>query len=73
MLVIDERDNVSVQTTGPQAGHKFARCEIACGQPVIKYGYPIGFATCDIAKGEWVHSHNLKTGLGETLVIHTAL
>ena len=67
MLVIDERDNVSVQTTGPQAGHKFARCEIACGQPVIKYGYPIGFATCDIAKGEWVHSHNLKTGLGEIL------
>ena len=31
------------------AGHKFAIKEIKKGEPVIKYGYPIGSATEDIA------------------------
>lgn len=42
-------------------GHKYARRNIEAGEAVIKYGYPIGKATEDIAKGELVHSHNLKT------------
>ncbi|MCI8331640.1 MAG: altronate dehydratase [Clostridiales bacterium] len=67
MLVIDERDNVAVQTEGPQAGHKIARRDIALGEAVIKYGYPIGVASAAIKEGEWVHSHNLKTGLGDIL------
>lgn len=44
-------------------GHKVARCAIASGQRVIKYGFPIGVASTDIAPGAWVHSHNLKTAL----------
>ena len=37
------------------------------GQPVIKYGQPIGQAAGDIEAGRWVHSHNLKTRLSGTL------
>lgn len=44
-------------------GHKIALAGIACGQPVVKYGYPIGHATADIAAGAWVHTHNMRTNL----------
>ena len=48
-------------------GHKIALCDIAMGEPVVKYGFPIGHATRDIAKGEKVHTNNMKTGLGAIL------
>lgn len=48
-------------------GHKFALTDIAEGAPVIKYGASIGNATKAIKTGEWVHTHNIKTGLGEVL------
>lgn len=48
-------------------GHKFALRDIHQGDEVIKYGYPIGMATEDIAKGKHVHTHNLRTGLGDNL------
>lgn len=67
MLVINERDNVAVSVTGERPGHKYARRDIKSGEQIIKYGYSIGYATCDIKEGEWVHSHNLKTGLGDIL------
>ena len=44
-------------------GHKIALAPIARGAAVIKYGFPIGIATADIAPGEHVHSHNLATAL----------
>lgn len=47
------------------AGHKFALSPIGTGEQVVKYGLPIGRASRDIAPGEWVHTHNVKTGLGE--------
>ena len=40
-------------------GHKIARDDIAQGDKVIKYGEVIGTATCDIARWQHVHSHNL--------------
>ena len=46
------------------AGHKFALVPISEGQPVTRYGSAIGLASADIAPGEHVHSHNLKTALG---------
>ena len=48
-------------------GHKVALADIKEGAPVIKYGFSIGNAKADIPKGSWVHTHNLKTGLGELL------
>jgi len=56
-------DNVEVMLSGEQAGHKLAARDIKCGEQIIKYGYPIGVATTDIKAGEWVHTHNLKSGL----------
>ena len=42
-------------------GHKLAVAPIAAGERVIKYGAPIGSATRDIAPGEHVHTHNMKS------------
>ena len=42
-------------------GHKVALRDIAKGEPVIKYGFPIGEATEAIPRGGHVHSHNLHT------------
>jgi hypothetical protein len=44
-------------------GHKIALRAIAAGEPVIKYGVPIGFATAAIAPGAWVHTHNCRSAL----------
>lgn len=46
-------------------GHKFALTDIPAGEPVIKYGQPIGTAKTDIPAGSWVHTHNLATCLGD--------
>ena len=62
-MQIHKRDNVEVR----EDGHKYALCEIRSGENVIKYGFPIGHATADIAVGEHVHTHNVKTNLGENL------
>jgi len=42
-------------------GHKIAAHAIAAGAKVVKYGAPIGSATCDIAIGAHVHLHNLAS------------
>ena len=59
-------DSVTLLEDIPQ-GHKFALKDIPKNDPVVKYGAPIGYAKADIAKGAWVHTHNLKTGLGDLL------
>ncbi len=67
-IIINKNDNVGVnliEADGIPAGHKFALCDIKKGEFVIKYGQIIGRATVDIKKGEWVHSHNLKSHLDE--------
>ena len=48
-------------------GHKTALRDIREGEPVIKYGYPIGRALADIPAGAHVHTHNLKTLLSGEL------
>ena len=81
-IVISPGDSVGVALTalkkGAQAdgvtlaedierGHKFALKEIKAGENVIKYGEVIGIALCDIAPGEHIHTHNMKTCLEGTL------
>ena len=63
-FIINEKDNVCVNL---ETGHKIALSDIEKSADIIKYGYPIGFATEDIKKGESVHSHNMKTKLGDIL------
>ena len=49
------------------SGHKMAITDIAANTEIIKYGSSIGYAKEDIKTGDWVHVHNLKTGLGDLL------
>lgn len=59
-VVINKNDNVKVSLDN---GHKYALTDIAKGEKVIKYSYPIGTASKDIHEGEHIHTHNLKTAL----------
>ena len=80
-LKINEKDNVAVAllplkkgditeegiclNEDIEAGHKFALKDIESNEAVIKYGNLIGYATKDIAKGDHVHTHNIRTSLGD--------
>lgn len=54
------------------AGHKVAVRAIAAGEPVLKYGAPIGYATRDIAPGAYVHIHNMRSGYIPTYTLGDA-
>jgi len=57
-------DHAGVTLAEPVArGHKVALRAIAAGEEVLKFGFPIGRATHDIAAGAHVHSHNVATDL----------
>ena len=67
-VIINEKDNVGVCLEGNgsiPAGHKYALFHIPKGEYVIKYGEIIGKATQNIAQGEWVHTHTVKSHLDE--------
>ena len=49
------------------AGHKIALAPLHPGDKVIKYGCPIGHATVEVAPGSWLHTHNVRTDLSDTL------
>lgn len=49
------------------AGHKMAIKAIKKGEDVVKYGFPIGTAKEDVAPGTWMHTHNVKSKLGDLL------
>ncbi len=85
MIKIHSRDNVSVALqdfsrgkifNGVTArediprGHKLALVDIKKGEQIIKYGFPIGIASADIAAGTRIHSHNLSTGLSGVSEYH---
>lgn len=42
-------------------GHKIALHPIKSGDFIIEYGEKIGRAFKNIGKGNWVHTHNLKS------------
>ena len=48
-------------------GHKLALRNIAAGENIVKYGFPIGHAVQAVAAGHWLHTHNIKTNLGDIL------
>ena len=66
--VIDLEDGTQVTSNMEiPAGHKMAIENMEPDSSVIKYGYPIGFTKEAVKCGDWVHVHNLKTGLGDLL------
>jgi altronate hydrolase len=44
-------------------GPQIARTAIESGEPILKWGQTIGFATCPIEPGRSVHSHNMTIGV----------
>ncbi len=63
-----------VATEKISRGHKLALADIAAGEAVIKFGVRIGHASQAIARGAWVHLHNLASDLDErsgTLDLHS--
>ncbi len=79
-IIINQKDNVAVALRDFKKGeevagvilledlpraHKVAIKDIKVNEDIIKYGYPIGHATKDIAKGEHVHVNNTKTNLND--------
>lgn len=57
-----EIDNTKITIKSPvEYGHKFAVTTIREGDPVIKFAERIGVASRDIAAGEHVHVHNIKS------------
>jgi hypothetical protein len=63
-LLLHPLDNVRVARVareGVPLGFKVACRVIADGEKIVKWGAPIGSATRDIAPGEAVHLHNMKS------------
>ena len=57
-------DDISVMVAESVApGHKIAIGSFEPGELVVKYGFPIGEVIAPVARGAWVHSHNLRTRL----------
>jgi LDH2 family malate/lactate/ureidoglycolate dehydrogenase len=56
-------DPIATLTVGQDIpfGHKVAVRDVAQGQPVRRYGFPIGVATAPIRQGDHVHSHNMRS------------
>jgi altronate dehydratase small subunit len=50
-------------------GHKIARQALRAGDKIVKYGAPIGSATCDIPAGAHVHVHNVASDYIPTYTI----
>jgi hypothetical protein len=53
-------------------GHKFAARAIRAGEAIVKYNCPIGRATCAIAPGAYVHTHNVASAYLPTYTLPTA-
>ena len=64
--VVVSGKSIVVQNDIP-AGHKMAIVPIAMDEDVIKYGFPIGQAKRNVQPGEWLHTHNVKSKLGDLL------
>ena len=45
-------------------GHKFALVDFITDQPVFKYGEEIGKMKTTLAKGGWIHNHNMYCDRG---------
>ena len=64
MLCVVTEDNSAFRLTARNdvpIGHKVALKDLKTGDTAIKYGEDIGRVVAPVAKGEHVHTHNLKT------------
>jgi len=59
-VVTLDGETVTVRADAP-LGFKIARCDLAPGDKVLKYGAIIGSATAAIQRGDVIHLHNMKS------------
>jgi altronate dehydratase len=65
LSLVDLDGQLGIESMEPiPFGHKVALRAIAQGEPVVKYGAPIGVAAADVAAGAHVHTHNLRSVRG---------
>lgn len=64
-ISVDGQD-ITLVTDIP-VGHKVALCDIAEGENIIKYGFPIGHARHKIQKGAYLDHDDIKTNLAGQL------
>ena len=77
-IIINPSDNVAVALTDLKAGeaacgvvlrhdvprgHKIVLRDLRAGENVVKYGFPIGHVTRDVAAGEMIDHNSIKTNL----------
>lgn len=60
-------DTVTVKADVP-LGHKVALADVAEGAEVVEYGLPIGRASVAIGRGDYVHTHNVRSIRWQTSV-----
>ena len=60
IIKISESNPIKVNQVIPY-GHKVALSDIKKGELIFKYGEIIGIATKDIMRGDWIHTHNIKS------------
>lgn len=68
-VIEDQNQQITLLADVPM-GHKIATKDIKAGENVIRYGNPIGHAVEDIARGDYVHTHNVKTNLSDVIEYH---
>ncbi len=60
--VMETDETISIEAIDDiPLGHKIALTDLADGDAVIKYGFPIGRTIAPISKGAHLHVHNTKT------------
>ena len=62
VVTVDGAGDITLVSDIP-AGHKFALRDIAEGENIIKYGFPIGHARHAVAKGHFLDHNDIKTNL----------
>ena len=71
-LLVALESGLTPLTRAIPMAHKIARCSIATGDTILKYGMPIGIATAAIAAGEHVHFHNIRSAYTATISLQDA-
>ena len=69
-IQIHPADNVAValeDLPGIPAGHKIALRDFKEGDPVVKYGFPIGHVIHDVKQGALIDHRDIRTNLSGTL------
>ena len=69
-IPIHPADNVAValeDLPGIPAGHKIALRDFKAGDPVVKYGFPIGHVIHDVKQGALIDHRDIRTNLSGTL------